>query len=119
MGGNAGGRWATAAALALLLSAVALLAGGDRDAPAAVRKPNIVLITTDDQTLASMAVMPRVRRLLVDRGATFSDNIASFPLCCPSRATRARLRTASCRCRRRSTSATSATSQALCAAATG
>ena len=86
MGGNAGGRWATAAALALLLSAVALLAGGDRDAPAAVRKPNIVLITTDDQTLASLAVMPRVHRLLIARGATFTDNIASFPLCCPSRA---------------------------------
>ena len=87
MAGKGRARWAAAAALALLLAAGALFAGGGPDAPAAVRKPNIVLITTDDQTLASMAVMPRVRRLLVDRGATFTDNIASFPLCCPSRAT--------------------------------
>jgi arylsulfatase A-like enzyme len=87
MAGKGRARWAAAAALALLLAAGALFAGGGPNAPAAVRKPNIVLITTDDQTLASMAVMPRVRRLLVDRGATFTDNIASFPLCCPSRAT--------------------------------
>jgi N-acetylglucosamine-6-sulfatase len=78
-------RWAAAAGLALLV-ATAMLAA-DREAPAAVRKPNVVLITTDDQTLASLAVMKHVRRLLVDRGATFTDNLASFPLCCPSRAT--------------------------------
>ena len=52
----------------------------------AVRKPNIVLITTDDQTLASLSVMPRVQRLLVDRGVSFENAISSFPLCCPSRA---------------------------------
>ena len=51
-------------------------------------EPNIVLITTDDQTLASLAVMKRVRRLLGrPRARRSSDNIASFPLCCPSRAT--------------------------------
>ena len=86
MGGKARLRWAAAVALALTIAAGALLAGGG-DAPAALRKPNIVLITTDDQTLASLAVMKRVRRLLVARGASFADAITSFPLCCPSRAT--------------------------------
>ena len=88
MGGKARStraRAAVVAALALLAAVGSLLAGGS-GAPAAVGRPNIVLITTDDQTLASLAVMKRVRRLLVDRGATFTQNIASFPLCCPSRA---------------------------------
>lgn len=75
-----------AAALAACAVGVGLTAGGG-DADGAVRKPNIVLITTDDQTLASLSVMSRVQRLLVDRGVSFEDNIASFPLCCPSRAT--------------------------------
>jgi arylsulfatase A-like enzyme len=42
---------------------------------------------TDDQTVESMRVMPNVKRLLADRGATFANSFASFPLCCPSRAT--------------------------------
>ena len=79
---------AAAALLALgLLAATALTSGGGDDAAGAVRKPNIVLITTDDQTLASLRVMDEVERLLADRGVTFETNVASFPLCCPSRAT--------------------------------
>ena len=31
--------------------------------------------------------MPKLQRLLVDEGASFTNSIASFPLCCPSRAT--------------------------------
>ena len=64
-------------------AAGALFAGGGPDAPAALRKPNIVLITTDDQTLASLSVMKRVRRLLVDRGATFSDDDRVVPALLP------------------------------------
>lgn len=75
---------------ALALGACALgvvLATRGDDAAGAFKRPNIVLISTDDQTLASMRAMPKVQRLLVDRGVSFTDNIASFPLCCPSRAT--------------------------------
>ncbi|MET0824730.1 MAG: sulfatase-like hydrolase/transferase, partial [Solirubrobacterales bacterium] len=69
-----------------LLALTPLVAGDGEDASGAVRKPNIVLITTDDQTLASLGVMDRVQRELVDRGVTFENALATFPLCCPSRA---------------------------------
>ncbi len=48
-------------------------------------RPNIVLITTDDQTLADMHVMKQTRRLLAARGTTF-EGISPHPLCCPARA---------------------------------
>jgi N-acetylglucosamine-6-sulfatase len=53
------------------------------------RGPNIVLITTDDQTLAQLdrRTMPRTVALLRDRGTEFADYIVTSPLCCPSRAT--------------------------------
>lgn len=50
-------------------------------------RPNILVIMTDDQTVADLRHMPNVRRLIGGRGATFTDAIASFPLCCPARAT--------------------------------
>ncbi len=53
---------------------------------AAADAPNIVLITTDDQTAADMAYMPQTRRLLGEAGATFTDAISPHPLCCPARA---------------------------------
>jgi len=77
---------AGALALAAGLVAVAVTARDD-EAAGAFRRPNIVLISTDDQTLASLRAMPKVQELLVERGVSFTDNIASFPLCCPSRAT--------------------------------
>lgn len=49
--------------------------------------PNVVVILTDDQTLESMRVMPRVQALLADEGTTFSNYVDTFPLCCPARAT--------------------------------
>ena len=41
---------------------------------------------TDDQTFESIASMPYIRAL-ADRGTKFTNYHASFPLCCPSRAT--------------------------------
>jgi N-acetylglucosamine-6-sulfatase len=41
----------------------------------------------DDQTVADLEVMPKVRRLLADRGVTFARSYVSYPVCCPSRAT--------------------------------
>lgn len=51
------------------------------------KRPNIVVIMTDDQTLESMKVMERTNRLLGEQGVTFDNNFVSFSLCCPSRAT--------------------------------
>jgi N-acetylglucosamine-6-sulfatase len=61
--------------------------GGTAQAAVAPPRPNIVVLETDDQTLAEMAVLPNVRRLIGDEGVTFDHNLDSFSLCCPSRAT--------------------------------
>jgi N-acetylglucosamine-6-sulfatase len=61
--------------------------GGGADAAAAAGRPNVVVLETDDQTVAEMAVLPNVRRLIGDQGVTFDNNFDSFSLCCPSRAT--------------------------------
>jgi N-acetylglucosamine-6-sulfatase len=50
-------------------------------------KPNIVVIMTDDQTLETMRVLTKTRRLIGDQGTTFGNFYVSLPLCCPSRAT--------------------------------
>src|SRR5688572_26007206 len=50
-------------------------------------RPNIVVLETDDQTLAEMEMLPNVRRLIGGKGVTFLNNFDSFSLCCPSRAT--------------------------------
>jgi len=73
------------AVLAVLLSVAALAtapAGAQEDT-----RPNVVVVMTDDQTLADMAAMPETRRLIGDAGATFNQAFVSYPSCCPSRAT--------------------------------
>lgn len=50
------------------------------------RRPNIVLISTDDQALSDMRWMPRTRRWLGREGITFRNMISPHPLCCPARA---------------------------------
>lgn len=67
----------------LYLLLVLLLPG----AAAASDRPNVLLILTDDQTLESMRVLPKTRRLLAAEGTTFANAFVSFPTCCPSRAT--------------------------------
>jgi N-acetylglucosamine-6-sulfatase len=51
------------------------------------RRPNVIVLMTDDQTVESMRAMKNVDRLLAKPGATFMQSIVTFPLCCPSRAT--------------------------------
>jgi arylsulfatase A-like enzyme len=65
-----------------------LVSPGAAAAANAGGKPNVVVITTDDQTLSMVnsRYMPHTTRLLTDRGTTFTDFIVTTPLCCPSRA---------------------------------
>ena len=49
-------------------------------------RPNIVLITTDDQTMSDIAWMPHVRHLIAEQGVTFTNALSPHPLCCPARA---------------------------------
>jgi N-acetylglucosamine-6-sulfatase len=53
----------------------------------ALARPNVVVLMTDDQTLASMSTMQQTNALLGAQGTVFEQAVASFPLCCPSRAT--------------------------------
>ena len=65
-----------------------LLAGGATEANGRREKrPNVVVILTDDQNEASVRVMRKVEHKLRDEGTTFENFFATFPLCCPSRAT--------------------------------
>jgi N-acetylglucosamine-6-sulfatase len=80
-----------AAAAACLALALALALGGHRAPSAAAKsappRPNVLVIETDDQTQASMSVMPQTRQLIGGHGVTFPNNFVNFSLCCPSRAT--------------------------------
>lgn len=49
-------------------------------------RPNIIFILTDDLDAKSIAVMPKLKSLMVDRGVTFANYFVTYPLCCPSRA---------------------------------
>ena len=49
-------------------------------------RPNFVVIQTDDQTVQDLKVMPAVKKLLQDRGTTFTQMMTPFAICCPSRA---------------------------------
>jgi N-acetylglucosamine-6-sulfatase len=68
------------------LCLLALLIRGD-ESRAASTKPNIIMFTTDDQTLRDMSVMPKTQTLIGNAGASFLHAFASDPLCCPSRVT--------------------------------
>ncbi|HSJ16730.1 MAG TPA: sulfatase [Solirubrobacterales bacterium] len=74
---------------ALALGGLALMLGAAAPSVAAAKqRPNIVVVTTDDQTLASMnvAVMPNVAGLTGIGATEFTDAVATTPVCCPSRA---------------------------------
>jgi arylsulfatase A-like enzyme len=60
--------------------------GASAAKPIVPAQPNIVLIMTDDEDVASHAFMPKTKALLEDRGTTFDNFFVSYPFCCPSRA---------------------------------
>jgi N-acetylglucosamine-6-sulfatase len=90
-----------ALALAAGVTAIAVIAtGGKRGGTAkasvpstpaaetgARRRPNVVVVMTDDQAASQVRYMPNVRRLLGRAGTTFLNFYCTYPLCAPSRAT--------------------------------
>jgi N-acetylglucosamine-6-sulfatase len=75
-----------ATSLAILVALVAVVPSGEA-VQERQRRPNVLVLMTDDQTLESLRVMTNVRELLAERGTTFTRSFVSFSLCCPSRAT--------------------------------
>lgn len=76
-----------AAAISTGLAGPASLSSGEAAAAAPDPRPNIILITTDEQRHDELWAMPTVQHNLVQQGTSFTKSYASFPLCCPSRAT--------------------------------
>ncbi len=76
-------------AVVALVAALAAVPAG-RPEPAGAQapgdRPNIILITTDDQTIDELHWMPLTRAALGQGGATFGQAISPHPLCCPARA---------------------------------
>jgi N-acetylglucosamine-6-sulfatase len=78
---------------ALLVAAVAVLlpagraAAQDAGPGAAANGPNVVVVMTDDQRFDDMLALPKTRRLIGRAGVTFTRAFASYPVCCPARAT--------------------------------
>src|SRR3954447_20566917 len=68
------------------LCMLVLLARGEKS-HAASSKPNVIMFTTDDQTLRDMVAMPRTQALIGNAGANFLHAYVSMSLCCPSRIT--------------------------------
>jgi N-acetylglucosamine-6-sulfatase len=77
--------WLALAAL-LCLAAFALFARGE-SSHAASSKPNIIMFTTDDQTVRDLIAMPKTQALIGSQGANFLHAYVSMSLCCPSRVT--------------------------------
>jgi len=76
--------------LGALLAMVALVATGlpERGVGQTVdERPNILIITTDDQRAqGTYQVMPDTMRIFRDQGIEFPNAVATTPLCCPARA---------------------------------
>ena len=79
--------------LALLTAAATVLlpvGGGLAQDPtpgAAASGPNVVVVMTDDQRVDDMPALPNTQRLIGEAGVTFTHYFASYPVCCPARAT--------------------------------
>jgi N-acetylglucosamine-6-sulfatase len=77
-----------AAAVAVLVLHVACGGGSGESNPPPppnARAPNIVLILTDDQDMASLSHMVQLKELVIDQGISLDQHYVSLSLCCPSR----------------------------------
>lgn len=70
-----------------LASAPSQQAAGQAGGGTRERKPNIILILTDDQDveLGSLNFMPKTLKGIRDKGAQFRHAYVTTPMCCPSR----------------------------------
>jgi arylsulfatase A-like enzyme len=71
--------------VALACFCAAFLVRGGEEAHGQSSRPNVIMFTTDDQTLRDMIAMPRTTNLIGNQGTNFQRAFVSFPLCCPSR----------------------------------
>ena len=74
----------------LRVRAVVTSAGGSSDSALSPvvpqqRRPNVVMIMVDDMRFDDLRYMPATRRLIGERGVSFRNALAPFPLCCPAR----------------------------------
>jgi N-acetylglucosamine-6-sulfatase len=76
------------AALLVALTAATPATAAPRGSGGEGGRPNVVLVVTDDQSLASYTpdVMPHTTRLVEGTGTRFENAFVTTPLCCPSRA---------------------------------
>jgi N-acetylglucosamine-6-sulfatase len=73
-------------AASTVLLAVFLFACASPEEPAP-KRPNVLLVLTDDQPAATVRHMPKLEKLVARQGVTFEHAYVVDPLCCPSRAT--------------------------------
>ena len=78
----------TYAPLAAMVCLIALLTDASSGGGAAqeASSPNVLLVLTDDQDIASLGRMDKLQGQLVAQGTRFSNAFVTVPLCCPSRA---------------------------------
>jgi arylsulfatase A-like enzyme len=50
------------------------------------RRPNFIIIISDDQRIGTMQFMPQTQALIFGQGVDFAQGFDTTPLCCPSRA---------------------------------
>jgi N-acetylglucosamine-6-sulfatase len=81
-------RAATIVALIALLATAAASASGGSPERAGNERPNVIVVLTDDQSVAELSreSMPHTVAELAEHGTSFSESVVSSPLCCPSRA---------------------------------
>ena len=70
-----------------IFCAAAILAGAAQAQPeaASARRPNFLLILSDDQRHDTMEYMPRTKARIFGEGVSFPNAYITTPLCCPSR----------------------------------
>ena len=74
----------------LLCGAIALAPAGTaakKHRPLKQRKPNIVLIMDDDQSVNLQRFLTKTNAAIAAKGVTFDNSFVNYSLCCPSRST--------------------------------